>query len=101
MSKKYKKNLLNKKTNIVNNIEINNKLILKNNKKSKKVDLTKKNINLGIELRLRMILSFLIVLVHNYIRRVNTKIGRFLPFYVPCFSYSILFFIFYSCFKKY
>ena len=84
---KYKK-ILNKEKRNRKKRQMNNKIILKKSKKNKSVNLAKKNINLGIEL-LRMILSFLIVLVHDYIRRVNTKIAmfpnRFLPYYVPCF----------------
>ena len=52
---KYKRRILNKKKS--------NEIIIK-----KPVVHKKKNINLGIEL-LRMILSFLIVLVHNYYLR--------------------------------
>lgn len=51
-----------------------------------------KRINLGIQL-LRMILSFLIVLVHNLRVTNSTIIIRvYLPYYVPCFFFIALYF---------
>lgn len=51
-----------------------------------------RKLNLGIQL-LRMILSFLIVLVH-ILRKTNStiKIHKYLPYYVPCFFFISFFF---------
>ena len=79
---KYKRRILNKKKS--------NEIIIK-----KPVVHKKKNINLGIEL-LRMILSFLIVLVHNYSLKAKTILAnislKFLPYYVPSFFLIGLYF---------
>ena len=101
---KYKKQNRNDKNKYKNKNKIKEKksLIIKRKKEKEKNlesrNLSKKQINLGIEL-LRMILSFLIVLVHNF-SYSRSRIQRFpvynLPYYVPLFMLISFYFSFNS-----
>ena len=101
---KYKKQNRNTKNKFKNKNKIKEKksLIIKRKKEKEKNlesrNLSKKQINLGIEL-LRMILSFLIVLVHNFFYS-SSRIQQFpvnnLPYYVPLFMLISFYFSFNS-----